>query len=135
MGIDNQKGSADLMIAKIDTSGINLELGDDIKKYIDRKIGRLDKYMPRHARKSAHATAKLRETNNRLGNKYECEVILHVPGGPIQAKESTLNMFAAVDIVEAKLRNQLVKYKAAHIEHLRERHPGLLGRLKARMMQ
>ena len=132
---DNEKGSADQMIAKIDTSGINLELGDDIKKYIDRKIGRLDKYMPRHARQSAHATAKLRETNNRLGNKYECEVLLHVPGGIIQAKEATLNMFAAVDIVEAKLKNQLIKYKSAHIDHLRERHPGIWGRLKARMLQ
>jgi len=123
------------MIAKIDTSGINIDLGDDIKKYIDRKIGRLDKYMPRHARKSAHAEAKLRETNNRLGNKYECEILLHLPGGTIQAKESTLNMFAAVDIVEAKLKNQLLKYKSAHIDHLRNRHPGFFGRLKTRMLQ
>jgi putative sigma-54 modulation protein len=123
------------MISKIDTSGINLELGDDIKKYIARKIGRLDKYMPRHARQSAHAEAKLRETNNRLGNKYECEVILHLPGGQIQAKEATLNMFAAVDIVEAKLKNQLVKYKAAHIDHLRVKHPGVIGRLKVRFLQ
>ncbi|HVI68904.1 MAG TPA: ribosome-associated translation inhibitor RaiA [Magnetospirillaceae bacterium] len=123
------------MIAKIDTSGINLNLGDDIKKYIDRKIGRLDRFMPRHARKSAHAEAKLRETNNRLGNKYECEVILHVPGGTIQAKEATLNMFAAVDIVEAKLKNQLVKYKEAHIAHLHERHPGVLGRLRVHFLK
>ncbi len=123
------------MISKIDTSGINLDLGADIKKYIARKIGRLDKYIPRHARESARAEAKLRETNNRLGNKYECEVILHLPGGTIQAKEATLNMFAAVDIVEAKLRNQLVKYKSAHIAHLRERHPGLLGRLRVHLMK
>lgn len=123
------------MIAQIDTSGINIDIGDDIKKYIAQKIGRLDKYMPRHARKTARAEAKLRETNNRLGNKYECEVILHLPGGVIQAKESTLNMFAAVDIVEAKLKNQLFKYKSAHIAHLHERHPGLIGRFKVRFLQ
>lgn len=123
------------MIAHIDTSGINLDLGDDIKKYINRKIGRLDKYMPRHARKTVRAEAKLRETNNRLGNKYECEVVLHVPGGTIQAKEATLNMFAAVDIVEAKLKNQLIRYKEAHIAHLRERHPGVIGRLRVRLLQ
>lgn len=123
------------MIAKIDTSGINLELGDDIKKYINRKIGRLDKYMTRHARKSVHAEVKLRQTNNRLGNKYECEVLLHVPGEMIQAKESTLNMFAAVDIVEAKLRNQLIKYKALHVAHLREKHPSLLGRMRAKLFE
>jgi ribosomal subunit interface protein len=123
------------MIARIDTAGINVELGDDIKKYITKKIGRLDKYISKHARQSTRAEVKLRETNNRLGNKYECEVILHLPESQIQAKESTLNMFAAVDIVEAKLRNQLIKYKEAHIAHLREKHPGLLGRLRVRMMQ
>jgi putative sigma-54 modulation protein len=123
------------MIARIDMAGINIELGDDIKKYIAKKIGRLDKYMPKHARQSTRAEVKLRETNNRLGNKYQCEVILHVPESPVQAKESTLNMFAAVDIVEAKLRNQLIKYKEAHIAHLREKHPGLLGRLRVRIMQ
>jgi putative sigma-54 modulation protein len=123
------------MIAHIDTAGINFDLGDDIKKYIAKKLGRLDKYIPRHARESVRLEVKLRETNNRLGNKYECEGILHLPGAPLQAKESTLNMFAAVDIVEAKLKNQLVKYKSAHIAHLREKHPGVFGRIRVRLMQ
>lgn len=118
------------MITRIDTTGINLELGEDIKKYIHKKVGRLDRYMPRAARKTVHAEAKLRETNNRLGNKYECEVIMHLPGGQVQAKEATLNMFAAVDIVEAKLKNQLVKYKTAHIAHIKDRRPSLIRRVR-----
>lgn len=120
------------MISRIEKSGINLELEDDVKKYIDKKIGRLDRYMPRHARKSAHAEVKLRETNDKPGDKYQCEVILHVPGGPVTAKESTLNMFAAVDIVEAKLKNQLRKYKEAHIAHIRERGHNAFQRVRAR---
>ena len=123
------------MISNIGTAGVNLELSDEIKKYIAKKIGRLDKYMPRHARKTATADVKLRETNNRLGNKYECEVIVSLPGKNVQATEATLNMFAAVDIVEAKLKNQLVKYKEEHVAHLHERHPGMIGRLRARLLQ
>lgn len=117
------------MIAKIDTSGINIELNDDIRKYIARKIGRLDKYIPKPIRNEAQAAARLRETGNRLGNKYECEVVLKVSGATMQAKESTLNMFAAVDIAEVKLRNQLIKYKNEY----RKDHPGLLRRLKSRV--
>ena len=123
------------MISNIGTAGINLELSDDIKKYIAKKIGHLDKYMPRHARRTATADVKLRETNNRLGNKYECEVLIVLPNAQIQATEATLNMFAAVDIVEAKLKNQLFKYKQEHIAHLHERHPGVIGRLRARLLQ
>lgn len=122
------------MISNIDTAGINLDLNNDIKKYISKKIGRLDKYLPRHARKSARADVKVRQTNNRLGNKYECEVILHLPEKQIAAKESTMNMFAAVDIVEQKLKNQIIKYKQEHIAHLKHVHPNILRRLRARFL-
>jgi len=129
----HNKGVTNGMISHIDIAGINLELGDDIKKYIRQKVGKLDKYMPRNARASAHAEVRLRQTNKKLGNKYECEIIMHVPGETVQAKESTLNMFAAVDIVEQKLKNQLVKYKQSHIDHIKEKRPSLLKRLRARL--
>lgn len=120
------------MIARIDKSGIKLELDDDVVKYIDRKIGRLDRYIPRSARPSVRAVVTIRETGNQDGNKYECEVILHLPGGSVTAKDSTMNKFAAVDIVEAKLRNQLHKYKTTHTPGARGRH-GLLRRVKERL--
>jgi ribosomal subunit interface protein len=120
------------MIARIDKSGINLELEDDVVKYIDRKIGRLDRYLPRVARSSAHATATIRDTGNQSGNRYECEVILHIPGGNVTAKDSTMNQFAAIDIVEAKLRNQLHKYKAAHTGNDKARR-GILRKVRERL--
>ena len=54
---------------------------------------------------------KLREVNKDHGNKYEVEVILQVPGRTITASDTTMNMMAAVDIVEAKLIGQLRRYK------------------------
>lgn len=105
------------MIARIEKSGIRTELDDDVTRYIDRKVGRLDRYIPRSARGSAHAVVTIRETNNQAGNKYQCEVILHLPGEIITAKEAALNKFAAVDIVEEKLKNQLHKYKQLHAAH------------------
>lgn len=120
------------MISPIEITGIHLELGDDIKKYIKRKVGRLDRYLPRHARESAHAAVKMRQVNGQNGDKYQCEVVLHLPGELITAAESTINMFAAVDIVEAKLLTQLHKYKAEHVAHRRERHRQALRKLLGR---
>lgn len=120
------------MLTNIDKAGINLDLDADLKKYIDKKIGRLDRYMPRHARQSAHVEVKLKETGNKAGDKYHCEVLIRLPGGQVTAEESTLNMYAAVDIVEAKLKNQLKKYKDAHIEHLRDRRRDTLKRFRQR---
>lgn len=120
------------MIARIDKSGINLELEDDVAKYIDRKIGRLDRYIPRAARSSAHAVVTIRDTGNQAGNKYECEVILRVPGKEVTAKDSTMNQFAAIDIVEAKLRNQLRKYKAARSTNGKARR-GIVRKVRERL--
>ena len=101
------------MIASIDITGIKYTVNQKTQKYVIQKVGKLDKYLPTHARKSAAADVKLREVNRDHGNKYEAEVILQVPGKTITAKDSTLNMMAAIDIVEAKLVAQLRKYKEA----------------------
>lgn len=99
------------MIASIDITGIQYNVSDKLEKYVVEKVGRLDRYVPPHARKSLVADVKLRQVNRDHGNKYEAEVILKVPEKTIIAKDSTMNMHAAIDIVEAKLIAQLRKYK------------------------
>lgn len=99
------------MIASIEITGINYDVDKKTEKYVFDKVGKLEKYIPSHARKSASADVKLRQVNQDHGNKYEAEVILHVPDKTIVAKDTTTNMMAAIDIVEAKLLAQLRKYK------------------------
>lgn len=119
------------MITHIDITGVKYAPDETTKRYVMRKIGRLDRYLARHARKSLKVEVKLKEVNRAHGNKYECDVIMHVPDETIIAKDSTLNMLAAVDIVEVKLRNLLKKYKDEHADH-RPSH-NLVGRLKRRI--
>jgi len=109
------------MIASIDITGVKYTAGDQVQKYVMRKIARLDRYLPRHARKSVTADVKLKQVNRDHGNKYEAEVILNVPDKRMTAKDSTVNMFAAIDIVEAKLINQMKKYKDASVAHVGNR--------------
>lgn len=113
------------MITQIDITGIQYEAKEDIKKYIRKKIGRLDRFVPRHARNSIKAEVILKELKTKA-DRNQCEVILHLPEQMITAKDSTINMFAAVDIVEKKLKNQLNKYKATHGGDPQDRH----GRLR-----
>lgn len=114
------------MIQNLTITGVKYELTDTTKKYVEKKIGALDKYLPRHARRSASADVKIKQVDNPGGNKYEVEVIITVPEKVITAKDSTMNVLAAVDIVEAKLNGQLRKYKQATVPHL-----GLRGRLSS----
>ena len=116
------------MIASIDITGVKYTAGDQVQKYVMRKIARLDKYLPRHARKSVTADVKLKQVNRDHGNKYEAEVIINVPEKRLTAKDSTGNMFAAIDIVEAKMINQMRKYKQATVTHVGNRR--MLSRFK-----
>ena len=109
-------------------TGEKYEIDDVTRRYVMKKLSRLDKYLPRHARKSASAEVKLRQINEAHGNKYEAEVLLHVPDKTLMAKDSTMNMLAAIDIVEAKLVTQLHKYKDTTAAHVGRRR--LLSRLK-----
>ncbi len=105
------------MIQKLEINGVHTVLTDDLKKYITKKIGKLDRYMPRHARESAHAEIFVKELSVKGKKQNVCEVVLHLPSSTMMTKEATINMFAAVDIVEAKLKNQLKKYKDTHNAH------------------
>lgn len=101
------------MISKIDIAAPQKDYTVDaeLEKYIQKKIGRLDKHMKRKNRGVARADVKLKESTGKGGKKCTAEVILHLPGAKLTATESTVNMFAAIDIVEAKLQNQLKKHK------------------------
>jgi putative sigma-54 modulation protein len=116
------------MITSIDLVGLKYAIDDNTRKYVMRKIGRLDRYLPAHARKSVTAEIRLRMVNRDHGNKHEAEVILVVPDKTITAKDSTTNMMAAIDIVEAKLLAQLRRYKQERLNHIGNR--GLMARFK-----
>ena len=117
------------MIQKLEINGVHLKIDEDLRKYVTKKIGHLDRYIPRHARESAHAEVFLKEEKKSKGNKHNtCEVILRLPKDTLTTKESTMNIYAAIDIVEAKLKNQLKKYKETHT-NLRL-HRRMLQRLK-----
>ncbi len=118
------------MISKLEISASGLELTDDIRKYVDKKIGRLDRFMSKHARKSVHAEVKLKQEKSKKKDKLMAEVILHLPGDTITAKESTLNIYAAIDIVEAKLKNQLKRYKDKNESRHKADRKGALNRLR-----
>lgn len=122
------------MIENIAIAGIKADVTKDLEKYINKKIGKLDRHIKRNLRSEVRADVKLNEVvSQKSGKKCTCEVILHVPGARLTAIESTVNMFAAVDIVEAKLQNQLKKHKEKHSQshdkHKNSRARRLIGKL------
>lgn len=118
------------MLQRFEVQGVHLTIDDSLKRYVNRKIGNLDRYLSKHSRESAHGEVILRENRSKKTDHCTCEVLLHLPHQNITVKESAINMYAAVDIVEAKLKQQIKKYKDKHHSGKTRRH--IIGRLRRR---
>jgi ribosome-associated translation inhibitor RaiA len=92
------------MIERITINGVHTVVDEDLNKYVTKKIGKLDTFMSRHSRESAHVEIKLKEAKAKDKKQATCEV-------------------------EAKLRNQLKKYKQTHEQSYRL-HRRLLSRVR-----
>ncbi|MDZ7785601.1 MAG: ribosome-associated translation inhibitor RaiA [Candidatus Saccharibacteria bacterium] len=113
---------------KLELTGVHTQVSDDLKKYINKKIGKLDRFLPKHARESAHGEVFIKESKNKGKPQHTAEVVLKLKQETLTAKETTVNPFAAVDIVEAKLKNQMRKYKDKHTH--KKFHHKVLARMK-----
>lgn len=101
------------MFQKFEIHGAQAGVDQALRDYAAKKIGGLDRYVPRHARQSAHAEVYLSEAGKKA-NHSQCEITLRLPRETIVIKEKAINMYAAIDISQAKLKQRLKKYKDIH---------------------
>lgn len=109
------------MIKRLELKAVHATVDDNLRTYVLKKIGRLDKYLSRRSSESAHAEIQLKETNSK-GNNYACEVTLHLPHDTINVHENMSNMYAAVDLVETKLKQKIKQYKESRTDGKAHRH-------------
>lgn len=102
------------MLQKFEVQAVHTKIDDSLKKYVNKKIGTIDRYLSRHDRASAHGEVQLKETKAKDNNKFICEVNLYLPHGNINVREAASNMYASIDIVETKLKQQIKKHKDLH---------------------
>jgi len=108
------------MIENIEISGSNnFKISESFRKYALKRIGKLDRYMPRGNKKDIIGKVVVTEVNRAHGNKYAITVNLEIPGGKtLTAKDECSNTFAGIDILEAKLKGQIHRYKLEANPHL-----------------
>ncbi len=100
------------MIDKIEISGSNYKISDSFRKYAEKRIGKLDRYLPRGSKKDVVAKIVITEVDRAHGNKYEVSAAMEIPGGKvITARDECSNVFAGIDIIEAKLKGQVRRFK------------------------
>ena len=78
--------------------------------------------MPRGSKKDVVMKVQVSEIGKSKGDKYEISAAMEIPGGKvIAAKDECSNVFAGVDLVEAKLTGQIRRYKLEVQPHRQKR--------------
>ena len=119
------------MIEKIEITGNDYKVEEPLKKYVDKRIGKLDKYLPKGYKKDVVCKVVVEEIGKGKGDKYELSGAMELTGGKvIAARDECTNVFAGVDLVEAKLMGQIRRYKLEVQPHRQKR--GLKSLFKKR---
>ncbi len=100
------------MIEKIEISGNDYKVEEPFRRYVLKRIGKLDKYLPKKAKKDVVCKVVASEIGKGKAEKYEISAAMELIGGKlIAARDECSNVFAGVDLVEAKLLGQIRRYK------------------------
>jgi len=109
----------------IQVHGDHLGVTPALHDFVDKKIGRLEKYFDAPPEREIYVTMSVER------NVHRVEVMLHMHGVMFRAEESTDDMYSSIDRVVDKLEQQINKYKTKLNQRFRDKghrttikHPG-----------
>ncbi|RFU67431.1 ribosome-associated translation inhibitor RaiA [Bacillus sp. V59.32b] len=85
--------------------GENIEVTPAIREYVEKKIGKLERYFSNTPTADAHVNLKV------LNNTSKVEVTVPMTNLVLRAEEANADMYAAIDLITDKLERQIRKHK------------------------
>jgi putative sigma-54 modulation protein len=105
---------------QLHVKGRNLEVNDSIRRYAERKLGKLDRTLKDSTRVEVELAV---ERNPSISESQVAEATIWLKGHTVRAREASADMKAAIDELVDKLIRQV---KDAHDKRVsRRKHPGL----------
>jgi ribosomal subunit interface protein len=96
--------------------GENIEVTPALREYVEKKIGKLERYFD--YTEDVHVHVNLKVYNDKQG---KIEVTIPMPHLLLRAEERHDDMYAAIDLVADKLERQIRKHKTKVNRKLRDR--------------
>ncbi|MDQ0339922.1 putative sigma-54 modulation protein [Caldalkalibacillus uzonensis] len=90
---------------KFNIRGENIEVTPALRDYVEKKVGRLERYFQEDITSDVYVTLKVTR------DQHSVEVTIPMPKLLLRAEEKSLDMYASIDLVVEKLERQIRKYK------------------------
>lgn len=93
---------------QLTVKGRNIEITDRLRSYVEKKIGKLDRYLP----DILEARVELaEEASQKSSQRQVAQVTVRSNDTLLRAEERSNDIFAAIDAVAEKLHRQIRRYK------------------------
>jgi putative sigma-54 modulation protein len=93
--------------------GENIEVTPALRSYVEKKVGRLDRYFSDELSSDVYVTLKV------IRDMQSVEVTIPIPKLLLRAEEKHEDMYASIDLVIEKLERQIRKHKTKLNRRLR----------------
>jgi len=104
--------------------GRHYEVSDALKRHVQQKLGRLDRYLDRASDAQVEIT---REATRSAADRYGVQATLWIGGTIVRAEHKAADVFQAVDAVMDFLQERLVRFKGKHYRRTGHRRPAPTG--------
>ncbi len=99
---------------KLQLTGRQYEIDEELERYTKKRLGTLDRYIPRKYKVQKMHVEIFRDPSGKEDNRYRVKANLHLPEQEVIAETAMMNPHAGVDVVREKLKLQIKKYKEKH---------------------
>lgn len=89
----------------------NVELSDWLKSYVERKVSKLDRYLP--TIDEARVELSVHKTKS-VGDSQVVQLTLRANGATLRSEERSADMQSSIDAVMEKISRQIERYKGKH---------------------
>lgn len=94
---------------QLSITGKNLEINDNLRKYVEKKIGRLDRFLPNII--DGRVELAVAEGARAAEDRQIAQVTLRTKHAILRAEEASADIFASVDAVFEKMQRQIDRHK------------------------
>ena len=106
---------------QLNIKATNLELTDNLRDYIQKKMDMLDKYLGKFKIISAHIEVSKTTNHHLKGEIYCAEVNLSLGSDLLRVEKTEKDMFKAIDKVKDHLELVIKKYKDKKIDRKKQK--------------
>jgi len=92
--------------------GRNLEITDRIQKYVDKKVSKLDKFLP--GIDEARVDLEFIKSARSASDRQIAQITVRGKGFILRTEESSDDIFASIDTTVDRMQKQIERYKGKH---------------------